>query len=580
MADPKAKKKEDAPPKSVSAKSPGPEPPAAPKQPPVEAAARRLERLFGGGGPSSSSPTSPANAPPGAAASAPLVQRARILKRWLGSSSGTAGRATLAQVASCAERTLDPGGKCATGRELLVGLATEEERGAVWKDFLKDDGAKKNESKEEEKKEEEGGKKDEGAMDEDKEEEGPPPAAYLVKSQREAESWLVTLAVRILWRAEKRQEAYEWTEKGLKILDAHLNECSASSSGDDGAGGLYPLLARLLRYRSLTMESLPAATRSALVAVHRPELAGRHTTAVLRRDADVQAVVLNTTLRDLLEGDQVEQAQKLLSNATFPQETASNNQLVRYLYYSGRIQALRLEYTQAYSNLSQALRKCPTNTGLGFRIAAQRLLVVVQLLMGEIPDRTVFFAEGTTVELKPYLEIAQAVRRGDLAVFHSTVSTHASRLRIDGTYTLISRLAHSVVKAGLRRLKTSYSRISLSDVAARLGLPSATSAEFVVAKAVRDGVIDATIDHEKGYVQSHDLVDVYATAEPSEAFHRRIAYCLTTHNDAVRAMRYAPDAYKRQLEASRGIGRRGKGDDDKTDEEKAKEIEDELDEDY
>lgn len=198
--------------------------------------------------------------------------------------------------------------------------------------------------------------------------------------------------------------------------------------------------------------------------------------------------------------------------------------------------------------------------------------------MGEIPDRAVFYTEGMRGELEPYLEIAQAVRRGDLAVFHSTVGRHVQRLKVDGTYTLISRLAHSVVKAGLRRLKTSYSRISLEDVASRLGLPSATSAEFVVAKAVRDGVIDATIDHEKGYVQSHDLVDVYATVEPAEAFHRRIAYCLTTHNDAVRGMRYPPDAYKKQLKASRGLKRRG--DENKTDEEKAQELEDEFDEDY
>jgi len=272
----------------------------------------------------------------------------------------------------------------------------------------------------------------------------------------------------------------------------------------------------------------------------------------------------------------VEQAQKLLSNSSFP-EAASNNQLCRYLYHSGRIQALRLEYTSAFSNLSQCLRKAPTNTGLGFRIAAQRLLIVVQLLMGEIPDRSVFFTAGMVTELSPYLAITQAVRRGDLAIFNKVVSTYASRLEQDGTYTLISRLAHAVVKAGLRKLHISYSRISLRDVADRLGLPGATSAEFVVAKAVRDGVLEATIHHEEGYVQSHDLVDVYATKEPAEAFHRRIAYCLTTHNDAVRGMRYPPDAYKKQLEASRGI--HGKSD-DKTDEEKAQELEDELEEDY
>lgn len=273
--------------------------------------------------------------------------------------------------------------------------------------------------------------------------------------------------------------------------------------------------------------------------------------------------------------DIVEQAQKLLENSSFP-ENASNNQLCRHLYYSGRIQALRLEYTSAFSNLSQCLRKAPTNTGIGFRIAVQRLLIVVQLLMGEIPERSVFFSEGMVGELAPYLKITQAVRHGDLAVFHETVKEFTDRLKLDGTYTLISRLAHSVVKAGLRRLNTSYSRISLDDIAQRLGLANGTSAEFVVSKAVRDGVIDATIHHEEKYVQSHELVDVYATTEPMEAFHRRIAYCLTTHNDAVRSMRYSPDEYKKQLEASRGM--RGKK--DKTDEEKAQELEEELDDDY
>jgi 26S proteasome regulatory subunit N3 len=245
---------------------------------------------------------------------------------------------------------------------------------------------------------------------------------------------------------------------------------------------------------------------------------------------------------------------------------------------SGRIQALRLEYTSAFSNLSQCLRKTPTNTGLGFRIAAQRLLVVIQLLMGEIPDRHVFVSPGMKAELAPYMVITQAVRRGDLSVFNKAVSDHVSRLQEDKTYTLISRLAHQVVKAGLRKLHVSYSRISLQDIADRLGLPSSASAQFVVAKAVRDGVLEATIFHEEGYVQSHDLVDVYATKEPAEAFHRRIAYCLTTHNDAVRGMRYPPDAYKRQLEASRG--NRSKAGDEKTDEEKAQELEDELDDDY
>lgn len=270
----------------------------------------------------------------------------------------------------------------------------------------------------------------------------------------------------------------------------------------------------------------------------------------------------------------VDQAHKLLVNSTFP-EGATNNQFCRHRYYSGRIQALRLEYTSSFSSLRECLRKAPPP--LGFRITVQRLLVVVQLLMGEIPDRHIFFTKGMQTELRPYLAITQAVRQGDLVVFEKALGEHAARLKLDGTFTLISRLAHQVVKAGLRKLHISYSRLSLQDVADRLGLPNARSAEYVVAKAVRDGVVDATIHHEEGYVQSHDLVDVYTTKEPAEAFHRRIAYCLVTHNDATRGMRYPPDEYKKRLEASRG---RRKRSDDKTDEEKAKELEDEFEEDY
>eukprot|EP00984_Skeletonema_dohrnii_P028981 scaffold19264_cov72-Skeletonema_dohrnii-CCMP3373.AAC.1 len=437
-----------------------------PQLPPVEAAARRLERLYGGGL-STSSKT----------ATALPINTTKIMKKWLGASSGTAGNATMASVAACAEKTLDPTGVCVTGREILMGLCSEEDRLAVA--VKKDDDAADGKG-------EEGG---DAMMEEDAASSTTP--EYLSLTCREVESWLMTLAVRIYWRAGKLQEAYDLITKGLQLLDAHLVDSGNTTTTT--AGGLYPLLARMLRYRSLIMESLLTSSNSdddtyaKLCSDTRIELASRHTHAVLRRDADVSATILNLHLRELLLSDRVEQAQKLISNSTFPTDAASNNQLLRYLYYSGRVQALRLEYTQSYSNLSQCLRKCPTNTGLGFRIAVQRLLVVVQLLMGEIPDRSVFFGEGMRGELRPYLEIAQAVRRGDLAVFHETVGGHAERLRMDGTYTLISRLAHSVVKAGLRRLKTSYSRISLEDVASRLGLPSATSAEFVVAKAVRDG---------------------------------------------------------------------------------------------
>ena len=69
--------------------------------------------------------------------------------------------------------------------------------------------------------------------------------------------------------------------------------------------------------------------------------------------------------------------------------------------------------------------------------------------------------------------------------------------------------------------------------------------ECIVAKAIRDGGIDAAIDHEAQLMYSKETVDIYSTQEPQAAFHARIAFCLDTHNEAVKAMRYAAGPNKK-----------------------------------
>jgi 26S proteasome regulatory subunit N3 len=71
-------------------------------------------------------------------------------------------------------------------------------------------------------------------------------------------------------------------------------------------------------------------------------------------------------LRSYLEYNLYDQAHKLVSKSTFPAH-ASNNDWARYLFYLGRIKAIQLEYTEAYKNLLQAIRKAPQNEGVGFK---------------------------------------------------------------------------------------------------------------------------------------------------------------------------------------------------------------------
>ena len=56
--------------------------------------------------------------------------------------------------------------------------------------------------------------------------------------------------------------------------------------------------------------------------------------------------------------------------------------------------------------------------------------------------------------------------------------------------------------------------------------------ESILAKAIRDGGIEASIDHENKWMTCKDKVDVYATNEPQTAFHARVAFCLDIHNEA------------------------------------------------
>ena len=87
----------------------------------------------------------------------------------------------------------------------------------------------------------------------------------------------------------------------------------------------------------------------------------------------------------------------------------------------------------------------------------------------------------------------QAVRNGDLAQFHQVVAQYMEAFQQDKCYTLVKRLGHNVVKTGLRKIAVSYSRISLQDIASKLHLPSAASAAYVCAKAIRYARVFTTV---------------------------------------------------------------------------------------
>jgi 26S proteasome regulatory subunit N3 len=287
----------------------------------------------------------------------------------------------------------------------------------------------------------------------------------------------------------------------------------------------------------------------------RPLFLAAQRTASLRHDDDTQASLINRLLRSYINYNLYDQADKLVSKTTFP-SSAGNPQFARYHYYLGRIKAVQLNYSAAHTNLQQAIRRAPPpKTAPGFYQAVHKFFVVVELLMGDIPDRSTFRHPVLEKALSAYFEIVKAVRTGSLSQFQTTLNKHAAQFEADKTYTVIVRLRQNVIKTGIRRLSLSYSRISLRDICVKLHLDSEEDAEYIVGKAIRDGVIEGRIVHEKGWMECGSQKGGYGP-EVSEVFSRRIGYCLELHNESVKAMRYPLNAHRKELAAAEGARER------------------------
>jgi len=301
--------------------------------------------------------------------------------------------------------------------------------------------------------------------------------------------------------------------------------------------------AKLAFYLSLSAEraSLPPQPL-------RPLLLQLHKTAVLRQDEPSQAALINALLRGLLLERDYAGAETLRSKLAWP-ERAASAQLCRYLFYWGVIRCVRLDYSEAAECLAQAGRKAPRGAP-GFRLLLTKWSTLTSLLLGDVPERSAFRFPGAPAALEaaiqPYFRLAAAVRSGDLAAFSAVASSHSALFATDGVSLLVVRLRRTVIRAGLRRLVAAYSRISLSDVAAKLGLESAEDAQAVVAKAVRDGALAAKIDSAHAWLLAAPPGEAYSTSEPAAAFHARVTFCLGLHSEAVQAMQFPDGGSKGQ----------------------------------
>lgn len=75
---------------------------------------------------------------------------------------------------------------------------------------------------------------------------------------------------------------------------------------------------------------------------------------------------------------------------------------------------------------------------------------------------------------------------------------------------------------------------------------------LTAAQSIADGVISATIDHDRRAVVSKEVGDVYSTEQPLAAYHKRVETCHELYTQAVQAMTF-PEKAEDSLAALRSM---------------------------
>ena len=271
------------------------------------------------------------------------------------------------------------------------------------------------------------------------------------------------------------------------------------------------------------------------------ELQEAYRTACIEMDFISQVTLINCIIRYYINNKNIEMARSFISKTKYV-ENISSYEDARYLFYIGKIEAIQMNYSDSYTHLSSSFRKAPEKTGDGFKNLVNKYLILVQLLMGEIPDMKSLMKSNRVRDFKefePYLLLLKIVRQGNLEEFKKGIEIYEMNFKRDGTFNLVQRIRQVVIKACLRKINLSYSRISIKDITEKLKLENEKEAEYIIAKAIRDGVFLATINHEEGYVKSKEINDIYSTFEPQRSYQSRILFLNNIFVESQRSMKYS-----------------------------------------
>ncbi|CDY66989.1 BnaAnng23370D [Brassica napus] len=187
---------------------------------------------------------------------------------------------------------------------------------------------------------------------------------------------------------------------------------------------------------------------------------------------------------------------------------------VTYMYYTGRLEVFNENFPAADTKLSYALQHCNPKRERNIRMIL-KYLIPVKLSLGVIPKDELL----QKYNLHEYMNVVQALRKGDLRLLRHALQEHEDRFLRSGVYLVLEKLELQVYQ---RLMKKIYIIQKLSDPARAHQLKLE-----VIAKALRWLEIDMDLDEVecimtiliyknlvKGYLAHKSKVVVLSKQDP------------------------------------------------------------------
>ena len=181
-----------------------------------------------------------------------------------------------------------------------------------------------------------------------------------------------------------------------------------------------------------------------------------------------------------------------------------------YFYYAACVHGSLKQFETGLFYLEQALT-VPATVISQIMVEAYKKLILFSLISkGKIPALPKYTSRIVVNQIKPicemYHELAQVFVNSDMVSLNVLCNMYQESFERDGNSGLVKQVKQAFVKNSIQKLTKTFITLSLSDMASKVKLGSASQAQDYMQNMIKDGEIFATINQKDGKFGLHFLI--------------------------------------------------------------------------